>query len=354
MRVRHIVLLLGALALAYLLAWPTGRHFRADTAAAPLPPTGPLAPNDALDDLPSLGTVGEGPEDVAVAADGRIYTGIADGHVMVLDPDAPDWRPLTVTYGRPLGLALSPDERFLYIADAEAGLLRADRQGHLELLVDTLPDGRDLGLVDDLAVHPATGQVFFTSATEEFGLDGIRAAALEHHATGRLLRYDPRTRRTDVLADGLHFANGVAISPDGAAVLVAETTAYRIRRYGLAGADSARLSTWAEGLPGFPDGLNYDDRGLLWASIVSPRSELLDDLLPRPRLREIVYRLPASFVPEPPRWAYALALDADGRPAGSLQGGGRDDLAMVTNTVWRGDTAYFATLTGRRIRYYMR
>ena len=31
-------------------------------------------------------------------------------------------------------------------------------------------------------------------------------------ATGRLLMYDPRTRITELLADGIWFANGVALS----------------------------------------------------------------------------------------------------------------------------------------------
>ena len=359
-RVRHIVALLAAAALAYLLAWPTGRRFAAFPAPpAPPPATGALAPNRALDDLPTLGTVGEGPGDVAVAADGTVYTGIADGHLLALNPGAAEWRPITVTYGRPLGLAFSPDERFLYVADAERGLMRTDREGHLEQLVDTLPDGRDLGLVGGLAVDLATGQVFFTSATEAWPLDRARDALLEHDPTGRLLRYDPRTRRTDVLAEGLQFANGVAVTPAGDAVLVAETGDYRIRRYGLRGADSARLTVWAGNLPGFPDGLNYDDRGLLWVSLVSPRNALLDDLLPRPRLRELVYRLPESLKPQPERVALAVALDADGRPVESLRGGANADgeerrFANVTNVVWRGDTAYLGTIFGRRVGMYVR
>ena len=348
MRVRTIAGLLALAALAYLAAWPTGRRFGAyERPAEPgaLPPA--LAGEWA-----TLGTAGGGPEDVAVAADGTLYTGVDDGHVMALPPGAADWRPLLVTYGRPLGLAFSPDERFLYIADAEAGLLRADRAGHLELLLDSLPGGGDLGLVDDLAVHPATGEVFFTSATDAWPLARARDALLEHDPTGRLLRYDPRARRAAVLLDSLQFANGVAVSPTGDAVLVARTGDYDVLRYGLRGADSARVSVFASGLPGFPDGLNYDGAGRLWVSLVAPRSELLDDLLPRPFLREVVYRLPESLKPQPERRALAVALDAAGRPVASLRdfaGEGGESFAMVANVVWRGDTAYLGSLAGRRV-----
>ena len=38
--------------------------------------------------------------------------------------------------------------------------------------------------------------------------------------TGRLLRYDPATRETVVLAGGIWFANGIALSRDGNYVAV--------------------------------------------------------------------------------------------------------------------------------------
>ena len=352
MRVRHILALLAAGSLLYLLLWPTGGTFEAFTYPDPPAWEGPLAVDEALRDLPATAEVGEGPEDVAVAADGTLYTGIADGHIMLLEPGAKEWRPLTLTYGRPLGLAFSPDERWLYVADAERGLMRTDRAGHLERLVDTL-GGEDLGLVDDLAVG-ADGHVYFTTASTRHAWDESRDAMLEHHGTGKLLRYDPVTRRLDLLIDDLQFANGVALVPDGSAVLVAATGGYRVLRYGLRGRDSARVTVFADNLPGFPDGLDYDPRGRLWVSIPNRRNALLERLGPRPFMREVVYRLPEQFKPQPERYGLVLALDAQGRIVESLHDP-TGDLAAVTNFVWAGpDTAYAATLVGRELRRYVR
>lgn len=50
---------------------------------------------------------------------------------------------------------------------------------------------------------------------------------IEGDNTGRLLRYDPATRETKVLLRGLRFANGVALSKDGAFLVVCETTVGR-------------------------------------------------------------------------------------------------------------------------------
>ena len=350
MRVRYIIALLAVAALLYLSLWPTGRTFESFEVEPSLALPNTLPQNLPLDSLRDFGTVGEGPEDIAVDVAGKLYTGIADGHVMTFTPGEKTWRALTVTYGRPLGLAFSPDERWLYIADAEKGLMRTDKQGHLERLVDTLA-GEDLGLVDDLAVAP-DGRVYFTAATREFGVDEFREALLTHHGTGQLLRYDPKTQTLDVLLDGLQFANGVAIDAAGEYVYVAETGNYRVLRTPL---NALRLprepEVFVERLPGFPDGLSFDDQGQLWVAIVAPRSDLLDALGPHPSLREAIYRLPQRFKSGANQTvSLALALDHDGNIADALRGS-NEAAPGITNLVWRGDTVYVGSLFGRRVKW---
>lgn len=53
--------------------------------------------------------------------------------------------------------------------------------------------------------------------------------------TGRLLCYDPSTDATTVLADGLWYANGVALAADESFVAVVETCSMRVRRHWLEG-----------------------------------------------------------------------------------------------------------------------
>lgn len=47
---------------------------------------------------------------------------------------------------------------------------------------------------------------------------------LEGEATGRLLRYDPPTKTTHIVLDGLAFPNGVQFSRDHSFLLYTETT----------------------------------------------------------------------------------------------------------------------------------
>jgi sugar lactone lactonase YvrE len=58
---------------------------------------------------------------------------------------------------------------------------------------------------------------------------------LKGAATGRLLKFDPRSGTTLCLAEGIWFANGVALAADESFVLVAETWGLRILRHWLKG-----------------------------------------------------------------------------------------------------------------------
>ena len=54
---------------------------------------------------------------------------------------------------------------------------------------------------------------------------------LEGESTGRLLRYDPPTKTTHVVLEGLAFPNGVQISKDQSFLLFTETTNCRSTNY---------------------------------------------------------------------------------------------------------------------------
>ena len=60
-------------------------------------------------------------------------------------------------------------------------------------------------------------------------------SAFRGAADGRLLKWDPLTRRTSVLADGFSYANGVALSADESFVAVVETVTARVFRHWLKG-----------------------------------------------------------------------------------------------------------------------
>lgn len=58
---------------------------------------------------------------------------------------------------------------------------------------------------------------------------------MQGRVDGRLLSYDPKSKKTEVLAEGIWGANGVALAKDESFVAVASTNSARLYRYWLKG-----------------------------------------------------------------------------------------------------------------------
>ena len=85
-------------------------------------------------------------------------------------------------------------------------------------------------------------------------------------ATGRLLKYDARTKQVTVLKDGLPYPNGVAVSHDRTSVVVAHNVPCQAYRYYLQGPKAGQYELLAE-LPGYPDNVRRDGKGGYWVAL---------------------------------------------------------------------------------------
>lgn len=343
MTILKIVLVVVAALALYLLAWPTGMDPVAWTPPPAPPLEGPYAYNEKLKGIQKLAAdVGKGPEAVNVDAIGRVYTGYADGRVMVLSANGATYTELANTGGRPLGITFGPNGGIV-IADARKGLLHHGRQ--LKPLA-TEADGLAFGFTDDVDNTRFDKNVYFTDASHKFGYGQHMIDLLEHGPNGRLLEYNVASKQTRVLLSGLHFANGVAVGPEDAYVLVNETGAYRILRYWLKGEKAGTHDVFIDNLPGFPDNITYNDRGTFWVAIFAPRDAMLDELLPgNLYLRTVVAKLPAFLQPKARRHAFVLGLDHNGKVVANLQYAGDDAYAPITSVREHGPFLYFGSLT---------
>ncbi|VAI32041.1 unnamed protein product [Triticum turgidum subsp. durum] len=171
--------------------------------------------------------------------------------------------------GRPLGLQFHHKSGDLYVADAYLGLMRVPARGGLAQVVATEAGGVPFNFLNGLDVDQKTGDVYFTDSSSTYrrrgpmhdGLPGVHRSeyllvvALGDE-TGRLLRYNPRTRRVTVLHADLSYPNGVAVSADGSHVVVSHTALSELRRYWVRGPKAGTNETFAE-LPGFPDNVQF-------------------------------------------------------------------------------------------------
>jgi sugar lactone lactonase YvrE len=337
--------------LLYFAAWPV--TFEPVAWDPPPRPAlrGPFEANRLLRGAEDLDAGGEGPEDVAIAPDGRIYTGLRDGRIVRLHPDGHGAETFARTGGRPLGLRFDGEGRLL-VADSQRGLLSVDPEGAVSVLASG-HDGTPFRFADDLDVA-RDGTVYFSDASTRSGMDDSVTDVVEHRQTGRLLAYDPRRRTTRVLLDGLCFANGVALAPDESFVLVVETACYRVRRLWLRGEREGRSEELIGSLPGFPDGITSDGEGTFWLTLVSPRIALLDALHPYPSLKKALLRLPAALKPGPVPYGFVIGVDADGRIVSNLQDPGGTSVAFATNAVAHGPWLYLGRLEGHFVSRFPR
>jgi sugar lactone lactonase YvrE len=191
------------------------------------------------------------------------------------------------------------------------------------------------------------GTIYFTDSSRRFGLEHFRADILEHSGTGRLLRRSP-DGRVEVLLDGLQFANGVALAPDGTWVAIAQTGAYSVTRLWVSGPQAGTTEELVPNLPGFPDNIAFGEDGLLWITLASPRNPLVDRLGPLPMLRKLVWALPEALQPAPEHTVWVLAVDTDGRLVHDFQGE-HDRFHMTTGVRQHGDSVYLGSLIGTTI-----
>lgn len=344
------VLLSAVLVIAgYLLLAPTRIEPVAwQPAPAPSLKEGVYAENTALAGIERIGPSRiAGPEALLVDTEGFLITGLHDGRVIRTSLDGNSLKVLANTGGRPLGLALHPDGR-LIIADAVKGLLALAGDGTLTTL-STRAGNIALGFTDDVVIDAAGRFAYFSDASSRWGYGEHGEAVMEHGGDGRLLRYDFETGATDVLVHGLEFANGVALGPDEAFVLVNETGAYRIKRLWLKGNQAGTTDNFIDNLPGMPDNLSFNGKDRFWVALYSPRNPLLDVFAPYPFIRKMLARAMQVIPPPVEHRAMALGLDTEGRVIANLQDAGSDNYSPVTSVREVGEWLYFGSLQQTRM-----
>lgn len=320
-RLLTVLAVIVALLAGYLFFWPIDFEPAAWTPPAVVPLTGPYAANERLKDVEWWAKQLVGPEAITIDREGRVVSGLKDGRIVRLAIGKDEPEVLADTKGRPLAIAFHPDGRVI-ICDAHAGLLAMDGAGKLETLA-TEEGGVPFRFVDDLDITADGSTIYFTDASARHSIEKFTEDLVEHQVTGRVLAYDVATKKVTRLADGLNFANGIALGPDESYVVVAETGAYRLWRVQVRDADGRKRGqkeVFLDSLPGFPDNVRYSkERRVFWVAIGSPRNPMVDRLAGSPFLRKVVLRLPKALQPAPARHAYALAVDETGKPVESLQ-----------------------------------
>jgi len=311
--------------------------------------TGVLAPNNLLQkaELLALGKI-DGPEEVAVDSQGRVYGGTQDGKIMRLLTDG-KLEIFAETQGRPLGIQFDKN-RNLIVCDSYKGLLAIDPQGNIKTLAISA-DGVPFKFTDALDIA-SNGTIYFTDASSKYGQNEYLYDLSEAKPHGRFMSYEPATGQIKVLVKNLYFANGVALSQQEDFVLINETYRYRIIRYWLKGPKAGTHEIFIDNLPGFPDNISSNHEGTFWLALFTVRNEVMDRLHPFPFLKAQMAKLPRALWPNPKPYGLVLALDEQGEIIQSLHDTSGKYLREITSAREYGGYLYLGSLHNDRIGKY--
>jgi len=248
-----------------------------------------------------------GPESIAVK-DGYLYTGIAGGEIVkisktgevstVVKTGQQQCRGYWDTKcGRPLGMRFDQQGK-LIVADGLRGLLKVDVDtGKVETLasIGGIIDGKKVMFPDDLDIDKE-GNIYWSDVSANADMHSMVVEMLGE-PSGRLLKYDPTKKKSEVLLTGIHFANGVQLSKNQDFVVVCETSRARILRYFIKGPNKGKYEIFVDGLAGAPDNVRPNGRGGYYVSLfmarfpyANPTENVMDMLSSWPTLRKLILR----------------------------------------------------------------
>jgi sugar lactone lactonase YvrE len=166
--------------------------------------------------------------------DGRLYVSdFFTRRVLAVDLDGGVETVANVP-GQPGGLGFLPDGRMLIVAMRDRLVLRRDADGSLAVHADL--SGLAPGYLNDMLVD-RDGRAWVGN----FGFD-LYGSDPACNTVLMCVELDGSAR---VAAEDLGFPNGMAITPDGSTLIVAETTMNRLSAFPVAGGALGQRRTWA-------------------------------------------------------------------------------------------------------------
>ena len=334
-----------AVVVAYLGLWPV--PIEPVVWNAPTEPgyVGPFAVNNKLANLKmiSLGAE-EGPEHIVIAKDGKLYTTVVSGNILRMNPDGSNQEVFANTGGRVLGFDFDASGN-LIAADSIKGLLSISPDRKITVLTNQVES--DPIRYADAVVVAKNGKMYVSDASTRFApalwggtFEASVLDIIESSSTGRILEFDPATRTTRIVAKGLSFANGVALSQDEQTLFVNETGKYRVWKISVQASNldvtqkNPLATVLFDNLPGYPDNLMRGLDGKIWLGFAKPRNPAADKLADKVFLRKLTLRLPRAMWPIPKSYGHVMAFTEDGKVVADLQdpSGAYPETTAVTET----------------------
>lgn len=235
-----------------------------------------------LSEFRKVGLGIERPEDVVVGADGRVWASDKASACAEILPDG-SLRRVGQAGGEPNGINIDAEGRIV-IANFQLGAVqRLDPvSGRVETICEEV-EGTKLA-APNYPILDRSGNIWCTDST----VAGPSAEMFDGRTDGILFRIAP-DGSVRLMADGLHFANGLALDERESHIYVCETSSCNVVRFPIRGdgglgpreqygptlgdplpgdADFTALSDDDRRNLGWTDGCGFDAEGNLWVTLV--------------------------------------------------------------------------------------
>nr|XP_043618638.1 protein STRICTOSIDINE SYNTHASE-LIKE 4-like [Erigeron canadensis] len=292
--------------------------------------------------------LGEGmldrPEDVCVDQKGMLYTATRDGWIKRMHTNGTweNWKRIHNKYTL-LGLKFTKAGD-LIVCDTEEGLIKVSEDGEMTALATHL-NGEKIRFADDV-VEAGDGSLYFSIPSTKYLLHNWYLDMLEAKPHGQLLKYDPSTKKTSLVLDGLRFPNGVTISPGEEFLVVCETWKSRCFKYWLKGEMRGTVDTFIDNLPGFPDNIKLAPDGSYWIAILQFTSSRMNFVHSSKAIKHLLAMYPKLFnqIKAYDRSAMVLKVGSDGRIIKRLDDPNGKVASFVTSVLEFEGNIYFGSL----------
>jgi len=328
-KVALVIAVFFIILIGYLILWPV--PIKPVSWNAPLPP-GDSSADTVSAELADLNIIPlkdeKGPEYIVIGKDGKLYTTVASGKILRMNPDGSAQEVYAETGGQVLGFDFDASGNIIAAAVGQ-GLISISPDKEITVLTDNVYG--DPIRYPGAVVVAKSGKIYFTDASTRFApkdWGGIFHSyildIMEQSATGRILEYEPGKNITRLVAKGFSFPKGIALSWDEQHLFVNETGKYRVWKISINVRDtdvsnpSGLAQVLLDNLPGYPYNLMRGMEGKFWVGFAKRRNFIIDRLSAKPNMRKLILRLPRVLWPVPKAYGHVMAFTEDGKVVAAL------------------------------------
>ncbi|CAH2063900.1 unnamed protein product [Thlaspi arvense] len=224
----------------------------------------------------------DGPESIAWDPQGGgPYAAVVDGRILKWRGDDLGWvefaytsphrgncsrHEVVPTCGRPLGLSFEKKTGDLYICDGYLGVLKVGPEGGLAELVVDQAEGRKVTFANQMDIDEEEDLFYFNDSSDKYHFREVFYVVTNGERSGRVIRYDKKTKEAKVVMDNLRCNNGLALNKDRSFLISCESSTGLVHRYWIKGPKAGTRDIFAK-VPGYPDNIRLTPTGDFWLGI---------------------------------------------------------------------------------------